>query len=495
MTDAFRRILAALALAALVGAGPAGAQALQKRIDTRLAAPPLNHNLWGVVLIGPDGKQLYGRNADRMFIPASNTKLVVSAVAAAAFSPDWTVKTSLYASGPVRDSVLEGDLLLYGRGDPTMSKRCYAVDTTAPGACDTDPFQRLRVLTGQLRARGITRVTGDLVGDGSWFEGDLVNGDWETYDLNWWYAAPVSGLGFNDNSLDFAYEPGPVVGAPATIAFTPDFGTVTFENRTRTVEAGQPTTIDFYREPGTLHVWAEGDVALDSRGRKEYFALPDPDLFTAWALRAVLADSGVTIGGSTRSTRDSMSYASARQRTPLAEASSRPVKDWIFPILNTSQNWYAEMLLKQLGRQFGGSGSWKGGLEFERRFLVDSMKVDSTQFSLRDGSGLSSSNLVSPAAFGTLLAWIHRHPRFSSFSAGLPQSGQPGSLESRFVDTRLAGAVHAKTGSISRVNTLSGYIELPGSTLIFSIEANNHTLGSRVMIPQIDSLVLQMGKK
>jgi serine-type D-Ala-D-Ala carboxypeptidase/endopeptidase (penicillin-binding protein 4) len=495
MTDTARRACAVLLLGALIGAAPAGAQALQKRIDTRLGAPPLNRNLWGVVLLGPDGKQLYARNADRMFIPASNTKLVVSAVSAALLPPDWTVNTSLYADGPVAGGVVDGDLVLYGRGDPTIGKRCYAVDTTAPGACDADPFLRFRTLAGALKQRGVTTVTGDLVGDGSWFSGEVVNGDWEVYDLNWWYAAPVSGLGFNDNSIDFTYAAGPAVGAPATIGFTPDVGLVTFENRTRTVAAGQPTTIDFFREPGTMRVWAEGDVALDSRGGKEYFALPDPDLFAALAMRSALADSGIAVLGATGSTTDSMRYHAARERGLLADAPSRPLKDWIFPILNTSQNWYAEMLLKQLGRQFGGSGSWKGGLAAERRFLIDSMKVDSTQFALRDGSGLSSGNLVSPQAFATLLAWMRRHPRFESFAAGLPQSGQRGSLKSRFVGTPLEGKVRAKTGSINRVNTLSGYIELPGRTLTFSVEANNHTLGSRVMIPQIDSLVVQMGRK
>ncbi len=495
MTDAVRRALLPFLLLALLATPGAGAQALQKRIDTRLGAAPLNRNLWGVVLMDATGKQLYGRNAGRMFIPASNTKLVVSAVAAALLPPDWTVQTSLYADGPLEFGVIRGDLVLYGRGDPTMGSRCYAVDTTAAGTCDTDPLQKLRELAGGLRARGVTTVSGDLVGDGSWFSGDLVNGDWESYDLNWWYAAPVSGLGFNDNSIDFTYAPGAVVGAPAVITFTPGFTTVSFENRTRTVAAGQPTTIDFYREQGTMHVWAEGEVPLDSRGRKEYFALPDPDLFTAQALRAALADSGIAVLGATRSTTDSMRYHAARQGAALAEVSSRPVKDWIFPILNTSQNWYAEMLLKQLGRQFGNDGSWKGGLAVERRFLVDSMGVDSTQFALRDGSGLSSSNLVSPSAFATLLSWIHRHPRFESFAAGLPQSGQRGSLKSRFLGTPLEGRVRAKTGSISRVNTLSGYIEQPGKILVFSVEANNHTLGGRAMIQQIDSLVVQLGRK
>lgn len=490
-TDLLRQALAVLAVAA-IAAAPAGAQAAAKRVDRRLDAAPLDRNLWGVALMAPSGKLLYGRNADRMFIPASNTKLVVGAVAAALLPPDWTVNTTLYGDGPVRDGILQGDLVLYGRGDPTMSARCFAVDTTTPGACDTDPFYRLRVLASGLVARGVTTVAGDLVGDGSYFDGQLVNGDWEEYDLNWWYAAPVSGLGFNDNSIDFSYAPGSAVGAPAAITFTPDFGDLSFENRTRTVPAGQPTTLDFFREPGTSHIWAEGDVALDARGGKEYFALPDPALFTALALRQVLADSGIAVLGATRSATDSMSYREARQSPALAEVASRPVKDWIFPILNTSQNWYAEMLLKQLGRQFGTAGSWAGGLQVERRFLIDSMKVDSTQFSLRDGSGLSSGNLVSPHAFTTLLAWIRKHPGYPAFAAGLPQSGQRGSLRTRFVGTPLEGRVHAKTGSISRVNTLSGYVELPGRTLVFSVEANNHTLGGRTILQQIDSLVVQL---
>jgi D-alanyl-D-alanine carboxypeptidase/D-alanyl-D-alanine-endopeptidase (penicillin-binding protein 4) len=496
------RILLTLLCACLPGTtravaqstAPTKAQVIQRRIDARLARAPLDRNLWGVVLLDPAGKQLYGQNAQRMFVPASNTKLVVSAVASALLPPDWTVKTSLYTDGPVEGGVLRGDLILYGRGDPTMSRRCYAVDTTTPGACDTDPSRRLRQLAGVLRARGITTVTGDLVGDGSWFDGPLVHGDWEAYDLNWWYAAPVSGLGVNDNSLDFTWAPGAALDAPATISFTPDFGTVTFENRTRTVAAGRPTTIDFFREPGTLHVRAQGEVALDARGRTEYFALPDPDLFTAWALRSALADSGIAVTGATRSTTDSMRYLAARQGAPLAEVESRPLKDWIFPVLNSSQNWYAEMLLKQLGRRFGQAGSWREGLAVERRFLIDSMKVDSTQFALRDGSGLSSGNLVSPHAFATLLGWMRRHPRFETFAAGLPRSGQRGSLRSRFVGTPLEGKVRAKTGSINRVNTISGYIELPGRTLTFSVQANNHALDSRVMTQQIDSLVLLMGK-
>jgi D-alanyl-D-alanine carboxypeptidase/D-alanyl-D-alanine-endopeptidase (penicillin-binding protein 4) len=235
---------------------------------------------------------------------------------------------------------------------------------------------------------------------------------------------------------------------------------------------------------------------LDNAPHVESFALPDPGLFAARALRQVLLDAGIAVTGTTRSTIDSTAYAALRNTAPLAEAFSRPLRDWVFPILNTSQNWFAEMLLKQLGKQFGQGGSWPDGLDVERRFLIDSMKVDSTQFSLSDGSGLSSSNLVSPLAFTQLLRFMRQHPRYPTFAAGLPQAGQAGSLQTRFVGTTLAGRVRAKTGSISRVHTLSGYIELDhGRTLTFSILANNHAQPTRAMLAQIDSVVLDMSRR
>ena len=122
----------------------ASAQSLSRRLDSRLDAAPFNRALWGVAVVDENGKMLYGRNADRLFIPASNTKIVVTAVASALIAPDFTVKTSAYATGPVVDSVLQGDLVLYGRGDPTFGVRCYAVDTTPAGSCDTDPMTRIR---------------------------------------------------------------------------------------------------------------------------------------------------------------------------------------------------------------------------------------------------------------------------------------------------------------------------------------------------------------
>jgi serine-type D-Ala-D-Ala carboxypeptidase/endopeptidase (penicillin-binding protein 4) len=195
-----------------------GAQSLPKRLDRRLDAAPFDRAFWGVAVVDQKGKLVYGRNEHRLFTPASNAKLVVSAVGAALLPPDLTVRTSLYAAGPIKDGVLQGDLVLYGRGDPTLGVRCYGTDTLREGACDRDPFARLRALAEGLRAKGVRVVQGDLVGDGSYFEPLLVHPGWEQFDLNWWYAAPVSGLGFHDNSIDFTWAPGTAPGAPALIS-------------------------------------------------------------------------------------------------------------------------------------------------------------------------------------------------------------------------------------------------------------------------------------
>jgi len=483
----------------LLAAVPAlQAQSLAKRMDARLDVPPFDRQLWGVALVDDRGRLLYGRNQRRLFIPASNTKIVVTAVASALLPPDWTVRTSLYPSGPVVGGIVEGDLVLYGRGDPTMERRCYATDTTATGACNTDAFARLRELADTLRARGIREVHGDLVGDGSYFEPRMVNPNWQGFDLNWWYAAPVSGLGFNDNSVEFAWGPGPEAGAPAAISMTPDLGDIAFENRTVTVAPGGESDIGdrFYRTPGTMQISAEGTVARDHPTQTESFAIPDPNLFAARALRQVLGEVGIAVTGTTRATTDSLLYITARRGAPLAEVQSRPLRDWIFPILNTSQNWFAEMLLKQLGRQFGTAGSWEQGLAVERRFLIDSVRVDSTEFSLLDGSGLSSGNLITPLAFTQILRFIRAHPRYATFAAGLPQSGQTGSLRRRFIGTPLERRVRAKPGSIGGVNTLSGYLELAnGRALTFSVQANHHTQTTRTILDAIDSAVVEMAKR
>jgi D-alanyl-D-alanine carboxypeptidase/D-alanyl-D-alanine-endopeptidase (penicillin-binding protein 4) len=471
----------------------AAQSSLAKALDARLDRSPFDRQFWGVAVLDDRGRLLYGRNADRLFIPASTAKIAVSAVTAARLPPEWAVRTSLYGSGAVRDGVLHGDLVLYGRGDPTWSRRCYGVDTARAGTCESDPTWALRRLADSLRLRGVRTVAGDVIGDGSWLEPPFVHPAWENYDLNWWYAAPVSGLGFNDNSVDITWGAGSGVGTPATIALAPAFAPVTLENRTVTTAGDTGTTIDFFRDPGTLRIRAEGRVALTGRGRTEYFALPDPNYYAAVALRAALADAGIAVQGVERSTTDSLAFASVRAGVPLAEVRSRPVRDWIFPVLNSSQNWFAETLIKQLGRQLGRAGTWREGLAVERRFLIDSLGVDSTQVALVDGSGLASSSLITPLALTRILDGMRRHPRGEAFLAALPRAGSRGSLARRFGGTLAEGRVVAKPGSIARVNGLAGFLELErGRTVTFAVLANHHGLAGAAVTAQIDSVIVDL---
>jgi D-alanyl-D-alanine carboxypeptidase/D-alanyl-D-alanine-endopeptidase (penicillin-binding protein 4) len=494
MTSTRHRALL-LAIAVLLPFAPTTAQTLAQRLDARLDAPGLDRLLWGVSVTDLAGRELYSRNGDRLLVPASNAKILAAVTATALLGPDFTVKTSLYAGGPLSDGVLRGDLILYGRGDPTFSRRCYQADTLAAGACDTDPATRLRDLALQLRARGVRVVSGDVVGDGSYFEETLVHPNWQGYDLGWWYAAPVSGLGFNDNSLDVHETAADTVGFPPRITFDPDLGIATFENHAVTGARNARRTFDVVRSPSGNRFLSTGVLPLGTRDRLEFVAITDPSRFAALALRRELEAVGIKVFGDTRATVDSLAYLTARTGPPLAEVTSRPLRQWLYPILNSSQNWFAEMLLKQLGRQFGNAGSWAGGREVERRFLIDSVHVDSTQFVIEDGSGLAANNLVSPHAFTTLLAWVHNHPDFSMFFDGLPVGGRTGTLRTRFINTPLEGKVHAKTGTISRTATISGFVERPdGQVLVFSVMANHNNLPSGRILAAIDSVVIEIGR-
>lgn len=471
------------------------AQSLSGDVARLLDATPFNRNHWGLVVLDPAGRILASRHAEQYFMPASNTKLLVAAAAAVLLPPGFTVRTSLYGGGPVVDGTLTGDLVLYGRGDPTLSRRCYAGDTTLAGVCVRDAEEPLRHLARQLRAAGVTTVAGNLVGDGSWFEPAMIHPTWEVDDLTWWYAAPVSGLGIHDNAIALIHAGGRTVGAPGAVRMAPEVDGVTLENRTVTVADSAPQSIDYRRPVGTMQIIAEGTVRQSTRPTTQYIALPDPNYLTTVIFRRLLSEEGIAVTGAVRVTTDSLATRLLRRGTPLAEVESRPVEDWIFPVLNSSQNWFAEMLLKQLGRQLGGAGTWPAGNRVVRRFLIDSVGVDSTQFRAMDGSGLSAQNLVTPMTFARLLWWMQGHPRYPAFAAGLPRSGERGSLRLRFVATALEGRVRAKTGTIAGVNTLSGYIDRPGRPpLVFSLMANHHTLPSAMVVRQIDSVVVRIGR-
>jgi D-alanyl-D-alanine carboxypeptidase/D-alanyl-D-alanine-endopeptidase (penicillin-binding protein 4) len=479
------RFAAALLAAALpaLAVAPAGAVAQVPKDSAEFAraiaavtdSGALARVHWGIAVRDvAAGAVIYARNADRLFIPASNQKLVVAATAAHHLDPAFRYVTAVLARGEVRGGTLQGELVIRGSGDPTIS-----------GRYEPDRLAIFRSFADSLRARGVRRIDGGVTADVSAWPPEPQHGDWQKYDLNWWYAAPTGPLGFNDNSIDFRVTPGEKAGAPARITGEPESRAFTFVNLTRTVAAGRPHTLDFDRVPGTDSIVAYGEIPLGTAARTESFAVRDPAYYAAMVLAETLARAGIEVDPA--ATRVTAVQPTALQ--PLFEYRSPPLPRVIGPVLQTSQNWFAEQLLKTLGREARGEASWAAGLEIETKFLRDVVALDTGFFRLRDASGLSTGNLVTPAALTQLLRYIAITPRQRIVLDALPVGGaSTGSLRSRFTD--LPGRVRAKTGSVRNVASLSGLVRTDsGRDLAFSIIVNGTGLPAGRVQGAIDEVV------
>ena len=458
-------------------AGDAAASALARRIEAVVDRAPFDRAHWGIAVWDPStGEPIYRRDADRHFVPASNLKLVVSAAAAHLLGPDFRYRTTVYAGGPVQGGELRGDVVLFGRGDPTISGRYFASATAV-----------LDSLADALYRRGVRRVAG-VTADESHFDATHLREDWERYDLLWWYAAPVGALGFNDNSIDFRVEPGAQPGEAARVTGSPPSAFWQLENRARTVARGRPQTLDFERVPGTNRILAYGEIPRGAAASTEYVAVVDPARVVGTVFREALERRGIRVDRAEVRVVSDPAQSRAAGAPVLAEHVSPPLPQVIGPILGSSQNWFAELLVKTLGREMKGEGSWSAGLAVEREFLEQVVGIDSVAFVLRDGSGLSSGNLVTPEMLVKLLAWARTAPRGALVRDALPVSGRSGSLKSRLVD--LPGRVAAKTGYIGNVDSLSGYATLAdGRVVVFSVIANASGLPSSRMKGAIDDVV------
>lgn len=477
-----RSLFLALAAGAIAGT-PVRAQAaatvpLGDQVLDVISSGEWHRAHWGIdVRDAATGEEVFSYNAERLFVPASSLKLVVAATAAHLLGPGYRFATSFFASGPVEDGTLRGDLVVRGTGDPNLSGRF-----DRPMTADLEAF------ADSLLAHGVKRIAGGVVADVSHWKDEPLHTDWEHYDLYWWYAAPTGPLGFNDNAIDFTIRPGPP-GAPARVSWRPLTGAFVFANRTRTVPAGEEATWDFARVPGTDTIYAFGDIPADAGARTEHFAVRDPGAYFARVLLEILREKGIEVEReAVRVVREPAQGAVAGSER-IFSYWSRPLTDVIGPVLLRSQNWFAEQLLKTLGREFRSEGSWSAGLEVEVSYLRDEVGLDTLSFRLRDASGLSAGNLVTPAALTRLLAHLHGTTAGAVVRDALPVSAAAdGSLRSRFLD--LPGRVRAKTGHIRNVDSLSGYLEADsGRVLAFSVIVNGTPLASAPTRGAIDRVV------
>jgi D-alanyl-D-alanine carboxypeptidase/D-alanyl-D-alanine-endopeptidase (penicillin-binding protein 4) len=463
------------------------ASLLEQRIDELFrTSPAVEAGTAGVevVQLGA-GKVLYSRNAGKLLTPASNTKLFSSALALTKLGPDFKIPTRVFA-GRAPDSAgrVEGDLTIVGYGDPSMS---FLEIPYAKDGDQQNPMAAIEAFADQVVAHGVHSISGDVIGDDAAFPDDLFPPGWAQDDATWEYGAPVSALSLGSNSMRAAIVPGAQAGDPANIELSPALEYFTIDNQVRTVAAGDHR-VDV-RRPGRGELQVSGTVSIQAGPAVLWLAVDDPALYTATALYDALTRRGVAIGG----------HPSARHRhigTPagapgellLAERLSPPLSELLRVTDKISQNLWAELMLRQVAFMRTGDGSRQAGLDQLKAFLVE-IGVADGDYVFEDGSGLSRLTLVKPEAIVRLLTFMHASPLRDIWVGLMPVGGQDGTLANRFSKDPAAKNIHAKTGSLSHVNALSGYAESATyGEVVFSIIVNDTVAPSSEIRAFIDKI-------
>jgi D-alanyl-D-alanine carboxypeptidase/D-alanyl-D-alanine-endopeptidase (penicillin-binding protein 4) len=487
---------------------PATLAELQSRIAALLDQPKFASARWGARIITTEGGVVFERDMDKFFMPASNMKLYTSAAALDAFGPDFKIKTSVYATRPVgKNGVLKGDLILYGRGDPNLSPR---FDTDDPNRYDqlnpADTVTGIELLADQIKAAGIKTVTGNLIGDDSFFAGDLLGPGWEWDDAQFYYGAEVSALTVNDNSVKFTVTPAARAGNPPSIKSQPQTGYLKIINNAVTVADGQPR-IGVHRPLDSNTVEFFGSVPRSVVEFKVDIAVHDPARFAAELLKEALARRGVRVRG-----RAERYDAVARVANPFDESKlleiagveSQPLAEMLKVINKQSQNLHTELMLRQLGTRHADALSLDDygrpkstallGAEIRSRFLQRA-GIDVAQLSLRDGSGLARQNLVTPRSTALLLEFMLGRPYTKTWLESLTVAGVDGTLKRRMRDSAATNNLRGKTGTLTYVNALSGYITTKrGQPLILSLMGNNYTGPGRETTGVIDQICAMLAE-
>ena len=427
-------------------------------LDAILASPGMEGADVGLVVRAPDGELVYSHTSATRQQPASNAKLVTSIAAFDVLGPGYRFDTTVHAAGRRLGPVLDGDLYLKGTGDPTML------------AADYD------ALAAQVAAKGVKLVRGKLFADDTWFDDVRLGSSWAWDDEPYYYSAQVSAL---TAAPDTDYDAGSIIvrvapgtGGKAVVTTDPPTDYVTIANTAVTGPAGSQNTIGVDRVHGTNTFTVTGSIPAGGATTSEWMAVWEPTGYAAALFRAALGKHGVRVLGRT-----------ARAATPasapvVAARQSMPLRELAVPFLKLSNNLHAEILVKAMGRKAFGQGTWSAGLAAMAGRLP-AYGVDPARLSLRDGSGLSRMDQISPDQLAALLGAARSRPWFADWYEALPVAGKPerlvgGTLRSRMRGTAAEGRVHAKTGSLTGVSGLSGYVtNAAGQEWVFSMVTNN----------------------
>ncbi|PYV08503.1 MAG: D-alanyl-D-alanine carboxypeptidase/D-alanyl-D-alanine-endopeptidase [Acidobacteria bacterium] len=439
-------------------------ETIQGKIAAALKRPGIRSTDWGMEIIDPKNKTvLVSVNPDKLFKPASVLKVVTTAAALEKLGPDFRFRTGVYTNGTITaDGTLVGDLILVGRGDPNL------IDPVG----DLLEKPALEELAEKLAGLGIRRIRGEVIGDDSYFESASHSKGWTAQDLKSVYGAQSTALSINNNVFWVHARP-TKLNQRVTVSLEPH--TSYFKVRNLGITGGVRSRRTLFARviPGTSTVVVSGVLPARS-GHGQYLLLENPAEVVAALLKEQVQARGIVVDGNVAALhRGDASPEVSRRWKLLAEHLSPPLVKAVEIINKRSQNLHAEMLLRTLGAEFGGVGSDEAGLKAVRDFLVEA-GIESDRISLNDGCGLSRDNLVTPRFQTSLLLYLSTRPHFDLFLNTLAVSGTDGTLRHRLASEPLKGTIHAKTGTLNGVATLSGYMTTKsGRNLIFSIFANN----------------------
>jgi D-alanyl-D-alanine carboxypeptidase/D-alanyl-D-alanine-endopeptidase (penicillin-binding protein 4) len=400
---------------------------LRHEIDSLTSQPEFRSGQWGVLIVNPrTGDTLYSKNAGKLFMPASNMKIITSAAAWTLLGPDYRYRTTFLSDGEVRDSLLDGNLIVIGRGDPSVSDQMRGTATTVMDA-----------LADSVRAHGIRQITGSLARTGNAFPDSIYGYGWEWDDLGEYYGAGVDELIFNEGM------------APTTLRPPPD----TVRDSLYSGPAKNPA--------------------------KAYLE----------AFRDGLVRRGIRLDGGVKG--DSVLPTPFKMDT-LFVFMSPPLREILPALMKPSQNQIAEIFLRTIGLERGGIGTADTARKIVGQQLL-AWGVQPDGFVIRDGSGLSDQDLLTPETIVRVLDKIQSDTAFATYYNSMPIAGVDGTIQTRMKGTPAEGNVHAKTGTLSKARSLSGYVTTAdGERLIFSILANNTTTPGSVVTHVADQIAIAL---
>ena len=442
---------------------------LGAQVDAIANRPEFSRSRWGI-LIQPlsSTATLYSRDAQKYFIPASNVKLLTTAAALQKLGADFRIKTSVYSGE-------NGSLYVAGRGDPSITEA------------------QLKSLAQQLKRRGVDRVN-ELIGDDSYFQGSAVNPNWEWEDAQAGYGAPINSLIFNQNAIELLLSP-QALGQPLKVTFAePKLANQwQIQNSSVTVAQNESEFIEVGREFDRPAIRVSGQLKVGAEPESAYVAVVNPANNFLQHFQQVLAAEGIPVKQAL------VASVSRNFNQELATVESPPLAELVRETNRESNNLYAEVLLRLLGKVTDKMPQQQEdtdeiGLK-ELKTALTQLGVNPNSYILADGSGLSRHNLISPEALVQTLRFMANSPAASIYRQSLPIAGESGTLKNRLNSTPNRVILQAKTGTLSGVSALSGYIEVPDyEPLVFSIIVNQSGLSAASMRSATDEIVLLLNR-